>query len=297
MTTENSRAVASFLGLAIGDALGAPVEFELPGSFEPVVDYRSGGPWNLPRGYWTDDTSMAICLAESIIACNRINPVDLMQRFCRWFQQGENSSTGTCFDIGNTTVQALRRYLHSGSYEPARNLEYLSGNGSIMRLSPVAVRWWNQPDVLEDTAIAQSVVTHGSDECVRCCRELAALLGAAIRGEPVHQSLQQWASSITSNEVSNSGRAVDTFSAAKWAVGSSNNFSSAVLAAVNLGGDSDTIGAVAGQLAGAIWGMESIPQAWVDDLYQNQKLLSLAQQLWEKSIKSSVAAQSSSFLS
>lgn len=295
MTTENSRAVASFLGLAIGDALGAPVEFEQPGRFAPVVGYRSGGPWNLPAGYWTDDTSMAICVAESIIANNRINPQDLMERFCRWFQYGENSSTGVCFDIGNTTVQALRRFLHRGSYQPAHNLAYLSGNGSIMRLSPVAVCWWREPNQLIDAAVAQSMVTHGSDECVSCCASLATILGAGIRGEPLHQQLAEWASSIDADQVSNSGRAIDTLEAAKWAVGTNSDFSSAVLAAVNLGGDSDTIGAVAGQIAGAIWGMESIPAEWVSGLYQSEKLLSLAQQLWIKGNEISVTAQSSSF--
>ncbi len=284
MTAENSRAVASFLGLAIGDALGAPVEFEQPGRFAPVEGYRSGGPWNLPAGYWTDDTSMAICVAESIIANNRINPQDLMERFCRWFQHGENSSTGVCFDIGNTTVQALRRFLHSGSYQPAHNLAYLSGNGSIMRLSPVAVRWWREPNQLIDAAVAQSMVTHGSDECVSCCASLATILGAGIRGEPVHQQLADWANSIDVAQVSNSGRAIDTLEAAKWAVGVSNDFKSSVLTAVNLGGDSDTIGAVAGQIAGAIWGLESIPQEWLSNLYQQDRLINLAEQLFDASM-------------
>ena len=282
--THKSRAIASFLGLAIGDALGAPVEFEQQGSFEPVVDYRSGGPWNLPAGYWTDDTSMAICVAESVISHNAINEQDLMERFCRWFQQGENSSTGYCFDIGNTTVQALRRFLHTGIYMPAANLDYLSGNGSIMRLSPVVLRWWNQPQALIANAIAQGVVTHGSNECAACCEELADLLGKAIRGEPVHVSLAEWANSINRNQVSNSGRAIDTLGAAKWAVGVSNDFKSSVLTAVNLGGDSDTIGAVAGQIAGAIWGLESIPQEWVSNLYQQDRLINLAERLFDASV-------------
>jgi ADP-ribosyl-[dinitrogen reductase] hydrolase len=163
-------------------------------------------------------------------------------------------------------------------------LAYLSGNGSIMRLSPVAVRWWREPNQLIDAAVAQSMVTHGSDECVSCCASLATILGAGIRGEPVHQQLADWANSIDVAQVSNSGRAIDTLEAAKWAVGVSNDFKSSVLTAVNLGGDSDTIGAVAGQIAGAIWGLESIPQEWLSNLYQQDRLINLAEQLFDASM-------------
>ena len=280
MTDSKSRALASFIGLAIGDALGAPIEFLNPGSFAPIVDYTAGGTWNLPAGYWTDDTSMAICLAENIIANRRVDPQDLLERFSRWYQFGENSSTGECFDIGNTTVLALRRFVNSGVYLPASNRPELSGNGSLMRLSPVAVAWWSDPTRLRSESRAQTLTTHGSQECIDTCEELALMLGAAIRGQPVHEQLIEWSDHMRRQDISNSGRASDTLRAAKWAVGVSRSFRQAVLAAVNLGGDSDTIGAVAGQLAGAIWGMEDIPAEWIEKLYNSDRLLALAEQLW-----------------
>lgn len=279
MNTQ-SRAVACFLGLAIGDALGAPAEFESRGNYEPISGYRSGGPWNLPEGYWTDDTSMAICLAESILAHNSINQQDLLERFSRWYQHGENSSTGSCFDIGNTTVLAVRRFVQTGIYEPALNRPDLSGNGSIMRLAPVATRWWNRADMLFVTSRKQSLTTHGSDECVDACEQLATLLGAAIRGEPVHEQLHRELGHISVDRVPNSGRASHTLLAARWSVATSSSFEESVLKAVNLGGDTDTIGAVAGSIAGAIWGVEAIPAAWLDGLYQQERLTQLAEQLY-----------------
>ena len=102
------------LGLAIGDALGAPVEFMPPGSFEPVTDLRAGGPHRLPAGYWTDDTSMALCSAVSLVLMGTFDPDDQMQRFVRWMRKGYLSSVGRCFDIGNRTASALRRYERTG---------------------------------------------------------------------------------------------------------------------------------------------------------------------------------------
>lgn len=135
-----SRAVASFLGLAMGDALGAPVEFKSPGEFEPVTGYRHSHVWHTPPGYWTDDTSMAICLAESILARNTVDPKDLLERFVRWYCTGENSSTGVCFDIGNTTRDNLEQFISQG-ITCAPDVAHQSGNGGIMRLAPVAIRW------------------------------------------------------------------------------------------------------------------------------------------------------------
>lgn len=105
--------VGALIGLAIGDALGASVEFKSPGSFEPVTGYRSGGPFNLPAGYWTDDTSLALCSAISLIDCNGFNPQDHLERFRRWYREAYLSSTGTCFDIGNQTRNAIQLYERS----------------------------------------------------------------------------------------------------------------------------------------------------------------------------------------
>lgn len=274
-----SRAVASFLGLAIGDALGAPVEFKEPGEFEPVSDYRYSHVWRIPAGYWTDDTSMAICLAESIVARDTVDAQDLLERFARWYQLGENSSTGRCFDIGTTTRSNIERFLDLGALQ-APDMSHQSGNGGIMRLAPVAVRWWHNTRWAEHMAELQSVTTHGSRECVDCATELALILTRAIQGHAVKSELQERLGSLNNKHISNQGRARDTLLAAKWCVATTHSFEEAVLKAVNLGGDSDTIGAVAGQIAGACYGIESIPERWLMGLFDKDRLVNLAEQLY-----------------
>ena len=277
-----SRATASLVGLAIGDALGAPVEFKEPGQFKPVTDYAFSSVWSIPAGYWTDDTSMALCLADSILARNIVDPQDLLERFARWYQQGENSSTGRCFDIGNTTRSNIVRFLRNRVYSAAPNDAYQSGNGGIMRLAPVAIRWWHNTAMAEQMAELQSKTTHGSDECVNCAVELCNILTRAIQGRAVAQELKEKLGHISSSQISNSGRARDTLLAAKWAVATTNSLEDAVCCAVNLGGDADTIGAVAGQIAGACYGMEAIPQRWLDGLLDRERFVDLAQQLLDQ---------------
>ena len=278
MNTQ-SRAIASFLGLAIGDALGAPVEFKEPGEFEPVTHYRHSYVWNIPPGYWTDDTSMALCLAESILARNTVDPQDLLERFGRWYKLGENSATGRCFDIGNTTRSNIERFLKEGQTQ-APDLHYQSGNGGIMRLSPVAIRWWHNTSCAEQMAQVQSRTTHGSSECVDCATELTFILTRAIQGHDVQQELANRLGNLSPVHVSNSGRARDTLLAAKWCVATTNSFESALLKAVNLGGDADTIGAVTGQIAGAVYGQEQIPAAWISGLHDHTRLTDIAAQLY-----------------
>lgn len=278
MNTQ-SRAIASFVGLAVGDALGAPVEFKEPGEFNPVTDYRHSHVWNIPPGYWTDDTSMAVCLAESILARNTVDPQDLLERFGRWYRLGENSATGRCFDIGTTTRSNIERFLKEGQTQ-APNLHYQSGNGGIMRLSPVTIRWWHNTRWAEQMAEVQSKTTHGNSECVRCARELALLLTRAIQGHDVKVELTERLGTLSVTHVSNSGRARDTLLAAKWCVATTDSFESAVLKAVNLGGDADTIGAVTGQIAGAVYGVDTIPESWISGLHDVKRLTDIAEQLY-----------------
>ena len=277
--STNDRALGCFIGLAVGDALGAPVEFKEVGEFVPVTDYRFGGAFRLPEGYWTDDTSLALCLADSILEKNKIDEFDLLDRFVRWYKLGENSSTGRCFDIGNTTRRALEHFLATAKYRPADDDFDAAGNGSIMRLAPVAIRWFSDNAAIEENALRQGLTTHGAYTCTAACKELGNLLGSAIRGEYIMPKLKLFADNVVN--VPNSGYVVDTMIAAKWAVGSTTNFEDAILAAVNLGGDADTIGAVAGQLAGAIYGLSGIKQDWVNRLHRHEHLINIANKLYE----------------
>ena len=127
----------ALLGLAVGDALGTTLEFKAPGTFKPITDMVGGGPFGLEPGQWTDDTSMAFCLAESLIEKRGFDPKDQMDRYCRWWKEGYLSSTGTCFDIGITVRTALAHYLRSGEPFAGSTDPLTAGNGSLMRLAPV----------------------------------------------------------------------------------------------------------------------------------------------------------------
>src|SRR5205085_307022 len=135
------RARGALLGLACGDAVGTTVEFSAPGSFEPLTDMVGGGPFRLEPGQWTDDTSMALCMAESIIDTGRLDLADHHRRYLMWQHHGYLSSTGTCFDIGHTTAVQLRRFAATGVAVDPSPSEHAAANGSLMRLAPVPIAW------------------------------------------------------------------------------------------------------------------------------------------------------------
>jgi len=139
MPTLNSRLQGCLLGLAVGDAVGTTLEFKPPGSFEAIDDMVGGGPFRLAPGQWTDDTSMALCLAESLLHCDGFDAADQMRRYCDWWRNGYLSSTGRCFDIGNTVANALHRFEASGDPFSGDTSPFSAGNGSLMRLAPVAI--------------------------------------------------------------------------------------------------------------------------------------------------------------
>lgn len=284
------RRRGSLIGLAIGDALGAAVEFESPGSFPPVTGFRAGGPHRLQAGEWTDDTSMALALADSIARAGwDLN--DQCQRYVAWWKNGRYSVNGRCFDIGVTTRAALARFEKTGdAWNSGDRSEHASGNGSIMRLAPVAVRYANlfpaQIEELTRLAAESSLPTHASEQCQSACRYLALVLCALMNGcdreevltpnwKPLRQ-LQQAAplhSAIATvaegsfrkkqpPDIVGSGYVVKSLEAALWSFHDAPSFQEALLRAVNLGDDADTTGAVCGQLAGAFWGESNIPIEW-----------------------------------
>ena len=150
------RGIGCLVGLAVGDALGTTLEFQWRDEQPPVTEIVGGGPWDLPPGYWTDDTSMALCLADSLIAGADLDQRDLMERFLRWYQNGENSPSHRCVDIGNLTRSALERFRTTGDPLAGTNHERGAGNGSIMRLAPIALRWHLDPQTAAEKARAQS---------------------------------------------------------------------------------------------------------------------------------------------
>jgi ADP-ribosylglycohydrolase len=184
VTDLQDRYRGTLLGLATGDAVGTTVEFSAPGSFPPVADLVGGGPFGLEPGQWTDDTSMALCLAASLIECRGLDARDQMERYLRWHRDGYLSSTGRCFDIGNTVRTALHRFAHDPDKNPyAGSTDANSaGNGSLMRLAPVPLFYADDPAEAIRRAAESSRTTHGARTAVDACRYMAALIVGALRG-------------------------------------------------------------------------------------------------------------------
>jgi ADP-ribosylglycohydrolase len=331
-----NRFVGSIVGLAAGDALGASVEFR-PHQFftdHPVRDMEGGGTWGLKAGQWTDDTSMALCLASSLLTKHGYDPYDQMVRYKWWYKHGYLSSTGSCFDIGNATRDSLEKFIRrqrsSNNYyhyteEEFDNLSWdeiksgnafevncstagVAGNGALMRLAPVPLFFYRFPDIAVEYAGRSGRLTHGDTKAVDACRYYAALIVAAVRGEPkdeilredFYKSHQPWFGSTELHPdilrvakgsyknpngydggIRGKGYIVNALEAALWAFWSDkNSFEIGALAAVNLGDDTDTTAAIYGQLAGAFYGYKSIPKKWREKLYAHKLLVSIGQWLY-----------------
>lgn len=292
---HRDRLSGSFIGLAVGDALGTTIEFSPRDTYEPVTDLVGGGPFRLKPGQWTDDMSMALCLADSLMEDPALDPGDLMRRFDRWQRLGENSATGHCFDIGITTRAAIRRWRETGEVLAGSTDPNKAGNGSIMRLAPVVLAHAANASEAERVAILQGQTTHGAAECVQACQLLTRILLAAAASGSAEAALTQsadadWSPAIagiaegtwrakTRAQIRASGYVVHTLEAACWAVGTTGSFTDAVLLAVNLGEDADTVGAVAGQIAGAVYGLSAIPERWRTGIHDSDRLHGLADRL------------------
>ena len=292
------------MGLAAGDALGTTLEFTPVNSFEPIKDMGGGGPFNLAPGQWTDDTSMALCLAESLIKCQGFDPHDQMDRYLRWYREGHLSSTGRCFDIGNTIQTALMKFEVSGEPYSGSTDPYSAGNGSIMRLAPVPMFYARFAQMAIEKSSQSSRTTHGARTAVDACRYFGGLLFGALNGLTKEMLLSQnycpvegyWDSYPLADEITEiasgsfkqrqppeirgTGYVVQSLEAALWAFYTTNSFREGSLAAVNLGEDADTTGSVYGQLAGAYYGEREIPESWRSKLAFRELITSFADQIF-----------------
>jgi ADP-ribosyl-[dinitrogen reductase] hydrolase len=306
---QEARFRGTLLGLATGDALGATLEFRCPGSFSEIDDMVGGGPFSLSAGEWTDDTSMALCLAESLTEKRSFDPVDQLERYTRWARHGHLSSNGRVFDIGGTVRDALGRFWttpqpYCGSADPET-----AGNGSLMRLAPVPLFYArNHREAIERSG-ESSRTTHGARTAIDACRYMGALIVGAVNGATKQELLGDHYSPVEgyweqcplveeideiaagsykhkdSPEIEGAGYVVRSLEAALWAFYRSDSFRNGCLLAVNLGDDADTTGAVFGQLAGAYHGEDSIPQPWRDKLAKKELIESFADQLFALSVQ------------
>lgn len=302
MTTLD-RYRGCLLGLAAGDALGTTLEFEEPGEFAPLIDMIGGGPFNFKPGEWTDDTSMALCLAESLIAQRDFDPIHQLETYVKWWRTGHLSVKGRCFDIGITTAGALQRFETHRQPYPGSTDPHSAGNGSLMRLAPVPLAFASNPERAIWLAGVSSRTTHGAVECVDACRYFAGLLLAAIEGmskeeildntyEPavkncLQNSLAPRVMAIAAGsfqqkeppDIRGSGYVIHTLEAALWAFYTTESFREGALKVVNLGEDADTTGAVFGQIAGAYYGVEEIPAEWREKLAMRELIEQRASEL------------------
>ncbi len=181
-STLSDRYRGCLLGLACGDAVGTTVEFQPRNTFTPVTDMVGGGPFSLKPGQWTDDTSMALCLAESLLQKRGFDAADQMGRYLNWWHWGYLSSTGDCFDIGMTVRGALERYQSHGDPFAGDTAADTAGNGSLMRLAPVVLFFYPDRERIRDFAALSSRTTHGATEAVECCQVLADVIANALTG-------------------------------------------------------------------------------------------------------------------
>ena len=301
---EKDRYLGCLIGLAVGDALGTTLEFKRPGSFKPIKDMVGGGPFSLKPGEWTDDTSMALCLAESIIECRGFDPADQMRRYLKWYRKGHLSSNGRCFDIGNTVSDALVKFERTGESFSGSTNPFSAGNGSIMRLAPMPMFFAGNPLEAIEKSGESSRTTHGATAAVDACRYFGALIAGALNGvgkeellsdhyspvsggwtqNPLVKEIAEIASGSfkekTPPQIQGTGYVVKSLEAALWAFYRSESFEEGCLMAVNLGDDADTTGAVYGQLAGAFYGLSGIPNSWVSKLAKNDLILSRAEEIF-----------------
>lgn len=289
----------ALLGLATGDALAAATQFRKPGSFAPVGDLLGGGPFDLPRGAWTDDTAMTLCLAESLLERSGFDPRDQVQRYARWQQQGHLSATGQCIGISASVARALaaaqwRRQPFSGSHDPRQ----LPADPLTRVGAPVLFFFGSRTDAINQAA-EQARTTAQAPDMLAACRLFAAMLHAAIAGEPREVILapasQLWAPArpsarltrlaqgayreLDAEQLRPDGDGLDLLEAALWAFWRHDSFHDGALAAANLGGHADATTALFGQLAGAFHGAAAIPAAWRTGLARLPLLEDMADRL------------------
>ena len=296
------------LGTAIGDALGVPVEFEYRQVLEknPVVGMREYGTHNQPKGTWSDDSSLALCLAESL--CNGYNLNDIADKFIRWYYDGYCTPYGRVFDVGITTARAINN-LQSGIKPNLAGMdrERDNGNGSLMRILPLVPYILNMEEEDRFRIIGEvSSLTHRHPRSILACIALCEFAIQYIDLQAVeraYQAMQQTILQLLKKEmfieedipferliglsyeefkaielkdIRSTGYVIDTLEASLWCVFNTTNYKDAVLKAVNLGDDTDTVGAITGGLAGIIYGYDTIPSEWLEVLVRKDGIIELA---------------------
>jgi ADP-ribosyl-[dinitrogen reductase] hydrolase len=294
------RCKGALIGLAVGDALGTTNEFKRSEDVTIIDSIVGGGPFDLEPGEWTDDTSMALCLAESLIE-NGFNLKDQLERYDNWLKNGYMSCTGTCFDIGSTTYTAINKFNITGDVFSGDTSERASGNGNIMRLAPVVIKYYYDINTCVSAAEMQSVTTHGSLICKEAAAFMAEFMWSMLhRDSDIDSKDWMYQQSSTRNFITSEIKAINNFEFltkekdevfhhggfvasslefALWCFHNTDNYKDCVLLAANAGGDSDTNAAIAGQIAGAYYGLSGIPPEWTKKISWNKRIIEMVDEL------------------
>lgn len=280
------RYLGALIGLACGDAVGCSVEFYPRGRFAPVTDMTGGGKFRLKPGEWTDDTSMALCLAASLVEKGGHDPLDQMQRYSHWFESGQPGPKSRPVGIGKTVLQSIFRFRKTGEPYAGDTNPKTAGNGALMRLAPVVLAYFPDREKVEQYAKLSTMITHRAEECLTTSVALARALYSILSGdtkESIEGICEEWQglSKTPADEIHGTGYAPESLKAAVWSFLTTESFKDAILAAANLGDDADTTAAICGQMAGAYYGIDAIPQSWRKKLYLQTHISDLAHQLHE----------------
>lgn len=299
------------IGFVVGDTMGVPVEFNSREKLllNPVTEMLEYGTHNMPKGCWSDDTSMTLATMDSIIKCKEINTNDMADRFIKWYRNGEYTATGIMFDIGTTTKQALIKYQRGIDIASkcGGEREYDNGNGSIMRMLPIAYYCYLKS--LEDTEILKIVkevssITHRHQISILGCYIYVRLAMELLKGKELLQAYQEIKKLDYSyftedtiykyerilnndiglyniNDISSNGYIVSTLEAVIWTLINSKSFNETIIKAINLGEDTDTVGACVGGLAGIYYGIENINQKWKDNILRYDYIINMCNEFEE----------------
>ena len=310
MMKNTNNMLNGVMGVVVGDALGCPVQFlsREEVAAKPVTGMRGYGTFNLPEGSWTDDSSLTIALLDSLNRKGGVDLDDIMENFMKWLHEGEFTPYGHSYDIGQGTMQAINRYRrYRNAKKCGGDEEWNNGNGSLMRILPVCIyssEMKSKGEFTDGDAIeiihAVGSLTHAHIRANIACGLYFFMVHQILNGSgTLKERLQEGLtkgfafyemflvdkenlhfydrlrdldafSELSADMIKSSGYVVDTLEAAVWSLITTDSFESALLKAVNLGKDTDTVGAVAGGLGGLFYGYDAIPQAWLDAIKRRE---------------------------
>lgn len=306
-----SKYIDSIIGHAIGDAMGVPTEFcdREKLLMNPVTEMKGYGSHSVPAGSWSDDTSMEIATIDSFIEKGCFDYYDIMNKWLNWINYAEYTANNEVFDVGHTCLKAIHNFSYGiNPLECATNNINLNGNGSLMRILPVALYSYSKK-IKEEEIISLtndiSSLTHSHNisklGCYIYVRFVIYLLEGLSKEEAYkniqsldyssygeetincyNRILKSNIKNLSLEDIKSTGYVVDTLEASLWIIMNSNNYKDAIITSTNIGNDTDTIGAITGSIAGIIYGIDSIPKTWLDKLLRKDYLIDLATKFQEK---------------